>query len=271
MELRGLASDPNELWKYLQNTNIKDLPKELQDVANKIDLKQGDKDKIDSPDELKKLMQQIVGQDGQSLPNNPGVEAVGGMSPEDLKQLLIDWVMNKSGQENKPQAAAPMGGRDLGHVQPSGGTGSGSGGGSGGGGMTGGGGTGGAKGPSGAAPTSGGPPNTKPSGDVKQWVDQAAAELEKEGIHLTDADKQALYARINQESGGDPNAINNWDSNAAKGTPSKGILQTIDSTFNSFKSPGHDDIWNPVDNIMAAVKYMYDRYGGPQNLPSGGY
>ena len=63
------------------------------------------------------------------------------------------------------------------------------------------------------------------------------------------------------ESGGIPTAINNWDFNAAKGTPSKGLLQTIDPTFNAYKLPGHDDIFNPVDNAIAAIRYMIAEYG----------
>ncbi|MGH3989690.1 MAG: transglycosylase SLT domain-containing protein, partial [Pseudonocardiaceae bacterium] len=35
---------------------------------------------------------------------------------------------------------------------------------------------------------------------------------------------------IVHESGGNPDAINNWDSNAARGTPSQGLMQTIPAT-----------------------------------------
>jgi hypothetical protein len=57
------------------------------------------------------------------------------------------------------------------------------------------------------------------------------------------------------------------NSNAAKGTPSKGLMQCIDPTFNSYKLPGHDDIWNPVDNICAGVNYAVKRYGSLDNVP----
>jgi hypothetical protein len=72
---------------------------------------------------------------------------------------------------------------------------------------------------------------------------------------------RALVSRIQQESGGNPAAVNNWDSNAKAGHPSKGILQTIDSTFNAYAVPGHSDIWNPLDNALAAIRYMLSRYG----------
>lgn len=64
-----------------------------------------------------------------------------------------------------------------------------------------------------------------------------------------------------RESGGNPRAINLWDSNARRGTPSKGLLQTIDPTFEAYKLPGHGDIWNPVDNAAAAIRYILARYG----------
>jgi uncharacterized protein YukE len=57
------------------------------------------------------------------------------------------------------------------------------------------------------------------------------------------------------------------NSNAAAGHPSKGLMQCIDSTFNAHKLPGHDDIWNPVDNIIAGVRYSLSRYGSLGNVP----
>lgn len=57
------------------------------------------------------------------------------------------------------------------------------------------------------------------------------------------------------------------NSNAAAGHPSKGIMQCIDSTFQAHKLPGHGDIWDPVDNIIAGVRYTFDRYGGFANHP----
>ena len=61
--------------------------------------------------------------------------------------------------------------------------------------------------------------------------------------------------------------MNNWDSNAAKGTPSKGLMQTIDPTFNAYSLPGHKNIYDPVDNIIAGVRYAMERYGSVSNVP----
>ena len=63
------------------------------------------------------------------------------------------------------------------------------------------------------------------------------------------------------ESGGNPAAINLWDSNAAAGHPSKGLMQMIDSTFNAYKLDGYDNIWDPVSNAIASIRYQMSRYG----------
>jgi len=119
-----------------------------------------------------------------------------------------------------------------------------------------------------SGPMSGGPPaGGPPPGNVQEWIRQAIEELRKQGINVTEADAQRIWQIIQHESGGNPHAINNWDSNAAKGTPSKGLMQTIDPTFNSYKLPGHGDIWNPVDNICAGVNYAVSRYGSLANVP----
>ncbi|WP_024802060.1 transglycosylase SLT domain-containing protein [Nocardia sp. BMG51109] len=126
-----------------------------------------------------------------------------------------------------------------------------------------------------SGPTSGGPPSITPSGDVAQWVAQAKQVLLEMGYRPDQIDEQALAVIIEKESGGNPNAINLTDSNAAAGHPSKGLMQTIDSTFGSYAAPGHTDIWNPVDNIVAGARYSIERYGsvrhpGVESYMSGG-
>jgi uncharacterized protein YukE len=166
-----------------------------------------------------------------------------------------------AGQHHPPANNASGNGSGGSGGSGSGGSGSGGGGSSDGGG---GGGTGGG----GGGPSSGGPPaGGPPPGNVQEWIRQAIEELRKQGINVTEADAQRIWQIIQHESGGNPHAINNWDSNAAAGTPSKGLMQTIDPTFNSYKLPGHGDIWNPVDNICAGVNYAISRYGSLGNVP----
>ncbi|MFE9624298.1 phage tail tape measure protein [Streptomyces sp. NPDC006527] len=82
-----------------------------------------------------------------------------------------------------------------------------------------------------------------------------------------------VLRRMNQESGGNPRAINNWDINARNGTPSKGLMQVIDPTFNAYagklRSRG---VWDPLANIYASMRYALSRYGSlasAYNRPGG--
>ncbi|MFE6862390.1 transglycosylase SLT domain-containing protein [Nocardia sp. NPDC057668] len=106
-----------------------------------------------------------------------------------------------------------------------------------------------------------------PVGTQRQWIDQALRVLAANGYDTRSIDPALIGAIIEHESSGNPHAINLWDSNAAAGTPSKGLMQTIDSTFAAHALPGHTDIWNPVDNIIAGVRYSIDRYGSVDNVP----
>jgi WXG100 family type VII secretion target len=144
----------------------------------------------------------------------------------------------------------------------------GGGGGGGGGSASGGGGGGGGGGAMGGLGSSGGPPSgSPPPGNVEEWIREAIKILQANGIPVTEDNIDEIWKIIEKESSGNPHAINLWDSNAQKGTPSKGLMQCIDSTFNAHKLPGHDDIWNPVDNIIAGVRYTFSRYGGFEGHP----
>lgn len=88
-----------------------------------------------------------------------------------------------------------------------------------------------------------------------------------------------LSVLIGRESGGNPNAINLTDSNAAAGHPSQGLMQTIPSTFNAYHQAGTSfNINDPVANIAAGINYIKARYGSifnvqqaNPNLPPKGY
>ena len=77
----------------------------------------------------------------------------------------------------------------------------------------------------------------------------------------TAANVAAGLHQMQTESSGNPRAINLTDSNAQKGTPSKGLMQVIDPTFRSYAlSPYDKDIWDPLSNILASARYTIDRY-----------
>ncbi|MDN2500931.1 DUF4226 domain-containing protein [Nocardia nova] len=108
---------------------------------------------------------------------------------------------------------------------------------------------------------------TTVGGTVGQWIQQALSVLAAAGIDTSRIDPEAIAIIIQHESGGDPSATNNWDSNAVNGTPSIGLMQTIGPTFNSYALPGHGNIYDPVDNIVAGVRYAISRYGSVSNVP----
>lgn len=120
-----------------------------------------------------------------------------------------------------------------------------------------------------AAWSSGGDPG---GAGVERWRGTVVQALNMQG--LTQSWANSTLRRMQQESGGNPTAINNWDSNARKGTPSKGLMQVIDPTFRTHWDPRTpNDIWNPLSNISASMRYAMRRYG---SLPAaydrkGGY
>lgn len=108
-------------------------------------------------------------------------------------------------------------------------------------------------------------------GGVERWRSLVLQVLKELGQPASWAD--TVLRRMNQESGGNPNAINNWDSNARAGHPSQGLMQTIPGTFaayaGQYRSRG---ITDPLANIYAGVNYALHRYGSLSALNrAGGY
>ncbi|MFD3525764.1 transglycosylase SLT domain-containing protein [Streptomyces sp. NPDC058653] len=100
--------------------------------------------------------------------------------------------------------------------------------------------------------------------DLDGWIKEALDIMAQHGIP---GSYDGIHRNIMRESGGNPQAINNWDSNAAAGTPSKGLLQVIAPTFEAYHVPGTStDSYDPVANITAACNYAADRYGSIDNV-----
>lgn len=96
---------------------------------------------------------------------------------------------------------------------------------------------------------------------VSRWRESVVRALKANGIEPNDFRVSKILATIQRESGGDPNVQNNWDSNARAGTPSIGLMQTIQPTFDAYKHAGHNNIRNGYDNLLAAINYIKHRYG----------
>ncbi|WP_055490166.1 LysM peptidoglycan-binding domain-containing protein [Streptomyces sp. TP-A0356] len=117
--------------------------------------------------------------------------------------------------------------------------------------------------PAPAAPPAGGQTYAN---NLDGWIRQSLAIMAQNGIP---GSYSGIHRNIMRESSGNPNAINNWDSNAAAGHPSIGLLQVIQPTFNAYHVPGtSSNIYDPVANITAACNYAYHRYGSIDNVNS---
>ncbi|MET8702736.1 hypothetical protein ABZW10_28335 [Kitasatospora sp. NPDC004723] len=109
-----------------------------------------------------------------------------------------------------------------------------------------------------------------PNGDqVTRWRPTVQRVLGELGVGLEYTD--LILHRIKVESGGDPNAVNNWDSNALNPNigASAGLMQTIPATFAAYAGPylGLGRM-NGLASIYAGLNYAMHRYGAgwPQAL-----
>lgn len=112
---------------------------------------------------------------------------------------------------------------------------------------------------------------------VKRWtgvVQQVLGEL-KQSKALTNT----VLRRMQQESGGNPRAVNKTDANWKNGTPSVGLMQVIKPTFRAYagkyKTTGpflYGVSIDPTANLYASGKYALSRYGSlskAYNRPGG--
>ena len=103
------------------------------------------------------------------------------------------------------------------------------------------------------------------SGGASPDLIRAAAA--KMHVAISGGDISHIMNVIQHESGGRANAVNNWDSNARAGHPSKGILQFVQSTFNNYAMPGHTNILSPFDQLLA----MFNDTSWRSDLTLGGW
>lgn len=103
---------------------------------------------------------------------------------------------------------------------------------------------------------------------IVRWVGEAFAVMKVHGVPASELDTEDVLLIIEHESGGDPNAINRTDINARIGDPSRGLMQTIGSTFDAYALPGYNrSIYDPIDNIIAGCRYAIARYGSLAAVP----
>ncbi len=102
-----------------------------------------------------------------------------------------------------------------------------------------------------------------PGEGAKRWEPYVKKALAANGLPTSPAYVNAWLSQIQTESGGNPKAVQNGyvDVNTLTGDLAKGLLQTISRTFNAHAFPGHKDIFNGYDNMLAAIHYAKARYG----------
>jgi LysM repeat protein len=118
----------------------------------------------------------------------------------------------------------------------------------------------------GGAPQAGGThaSGSKYGNTLDGWIREALDIMKSKSIPGT---YDGIKRNIMRESGGNPNAVNNWDINAQNGTPSKGLLQTIKPTFDAYHVEGTAySMTDPVANIVAACNYAAAKYGSIDNV-----
>jgi soluble lytic murein transglycosylase-like protein len=103
-------------------------------------------------------------------------------------------------------------------------------------------------------------------GGLDGWIAEALQILD-----LPQSLAPSVKRIILKESNGNPRAINTWDANARRGTPSQGLMQTIPTTYKHYVHPDlkNRPITDPVANITAGIRYMIDNYG-MKTLEAGG-
>jgi SLT domain-containing protein/phage-related tail protein len=109
----------------------------------------------------------------------------------------------------------------------------------------------------------------KAGSGVERWAGLVSQALKMTGQYSASNLQRLLY-QMNTESSGNPRAINLWDSNAKRGTPSKGLMQVIDPTFRRYALPPFNkNIYDPLSNILASIRYALANYGSLSNAYRG--
>lgn len=113
-----------------------------------------------------------------------------------------------------------------------------------------------------------------PSGaGVQRWAGQVKQALAANGLSTSDDMVNRVLRQIATESSGDEKAVQGdiGDINNITGDLAKGLMQTISATFNAYKFPGHGDIFNGYDNLLAALNYAKSSYGSDLSFLGNGH
>lgn len=107
----------------------------------------------------------------------------------------------------------------------------------------------------------GGGGGSAPKAGIK-WAPQIKQALRMNGLPTSSAYVNAWARQIDSESSGNPRAVQGGyvDANTG-GNEAKGLVQVARNTFNSMKFPGHGNVFNPLDNLLAGIHWAKYKYG----------
>lgn len=95
---------------------------------------------------------------------------------------------------------------------------------------------------------------------VERWRPYVIRALDM--LHLSSSLVDRVLKQIQTESGGNPHAKQpGADPDGDGSGPAMGLMQTKRKTFDAYKLPGHGDLWNGFDDLLAGLNYARHRYG----------
>ena len=108
-------------------------------------------------------------------------------------------------------------------------------------------------GPSGPPPDAGAPASRV---DRARWIGSAVEILINHGVDPSRIDAEQIAQIVDRNSGGNPHAMDLQAPNGSEGSPPKGLMQITDDVFQQHQVQGYENIWAPVDNMLAGVMYF---------------
>ena len=103
------------------------------------------------------------------------------------------------------------------------------------------------------------PANPSGSG-VERWRPYVVKALDM--LHLSSSLVGKVLKQIQTESRGNPHAKQpGADPDGDGSGPAMGLMQTKLKTFDTYKLPGHSNLWNGFDDLLAGLNYARHRYG----------